>query len=562
MPPPKRTSQTSLPPLGRRCAPRVTPAQSPQAGSSGATPCSGTATAHSESRASPATTVPKTRTVVVPKTRTAVGRAPRSPRVRKPRNGGTPSGTPPSGTHEASTSKLTKSSKPKGSLPSRSPAKAGPALVSILKGSTRHAHHANAAAAAAVPSLPTARDSPTDGGPSPQQRSAISTTDSTDLTDPIDPTAKRSTALHRARENAPVTSATGSGSTWRALHQLPPPTHVHPTMPLCAVCRYWVARSDLEPEQRLSHFCRPCRVRVDGKTLPRPDTTSMIEGRWGLTPDKKRARESWTKSFQTFIEHYDTSFSNLALSASPTAAALGMVCRALAAHEPDLASLVKSLVNLVPQYLASHQRDLPYHPEGPLGTFAVTIDPGVTEIEQGAFAHCRGLERITLPPGLTTIGSGAFGSCESLAVAALPAGVTGIGRRAFQNCSSLTEVTLPPGLTEMNGGTFAGCSSLVTAVLPSCLSILKDEAFFGCSSLATIEFPASLVKIGGHAMSGCSSLTEVTLPPNLVVISGHAFSGCTLLTRITLPVGCVKIGNSAFGECPGRPRRPGVQGRF
>ena len=127
--------------------------------------------------------------MVVPKTRTAVGRAPRSPRVRKPRNGGTPSGTPPSGTHEASTSKLTKSSKRKGSLPSRSPAKAGPALVSILKGSTRHAHHANAAAAAAVPSLPTARDSPTDGGPSPQQRSALSTTDPTD---PTDPTAKRS----------------------------------------------------------------------------------------------------------------------------------------------------------------------------------------------------------------------------------------------------------------------------------------------------------------------------------------------------------------------------------
>lgn len=326
-------------------------------------------------------------------------------------------------------------------------------------------------------------------------------------------------------------------------------------MSLCAVCRYWMARSDLEPEQRLSHLCRRCRnrVRADGEAQHyRLSMAFAVEGRWGLISDKKHATESWMTS--TFFDHYavDTAYSTLASGA----AALGMMFEALAAHEPDIASLVKSLANLVPRYLASHQRDLPRHPDGPLGTFAVTVNRGATEIEQGAFAHCGGLERITLPPGLTTIGSGAFSSCESLAVAVLPASVTVIGRRTFQNCSSLAEVTLPPGLTEIEGGTFAGCSSLATAVLNSGLTMMNEEAFFGCSSLAMIDFPVSLVKIGGHAMSGCSSLTEVTLPPNLVVISGHAFAGCTSLTRITLPTGCVKIGNGAFAGCPGRPRRP------
>ena len=117
-----------------------------------------------------------------------------------------------------------------------------------------------------------------------------------------------------------------------------------------------------------------------------------------------------------------------------------MLFGALTAHEPDIASLVKSLANMVPQYRASCRRDLPDHPEGPLGMFAVTVDRGAIEIEPGAFAHCGGLERITLPPGLTAIGSGVFCNCESLTVAVLPASVTDIGRRAFRDCSSPVHV--------------------------------------------------------------------------------------------------------------------------
>ena len=73
-----------------------------------------------------------------------------------------------------------------------------------------------------------------------------------------------------------------------------------------------------------------------------------------------------------------------------------------AAHEPDLKDLLLGLCN--PRHVAAYGRELPPHPEGPLGTFAVMLPKETATIYMDAFRGCSSLAEITLPPALTSIG--------------------------------------------------------------------------------------------------------------------------------------------------------------
>ena len=48
--------------------------------------------------------------------------------------------------------------------------------------------------------------------------------------------------------------------------------------------------------------------------------------------------------------------------------------------------------------------ELPPHPEGPLGTFVVTVPMGTIAIEAHAFFDCSSLTEITLPATFVEIG--------------------------------------------------------------------------------------------------------------------------------------------------------------
>ena len=188
-----------------------------------------------------------------------------------------------------------------------------------------------------------------------------------------------------------------------------------------------------------------------------------------------------------------------------SAAALQQLLAQLTAHEPDLTDHLLDLCE--PRHTAAHRRELPPHPEGPMGTFTVTVPRGTTEI----------------------------------------------GWQAFWGCTSLTGITLPPTLAAIRGGGFFGCTSL-TITLPPALTEIGEHAFEGCSSLTKIALPPALIQIGSQAFRGCTSLTKIALPFNLTEIGEHAFSGCTSLTNITLPPHVV-IGSDAFHGVPGTPRR-------
>ena len=225
--------------------------------------------------------------------------------------------------------------------------------------------------------------------------------------------------------------------------------------------------------------------------------------------------------------------------APPSAAALGLLVRLLCAEFQlrfnDLPDQVFELVR--PRRLAGCAGDLPLHPAGSLGMFAVTIpreatvteyveDPwsavhstrNRTKIAKDAFTACDGLAQVTLPPTVTEIESGTNGFSG-----------------AFSSCSSLTEITLPAGLTKLGQNAFSWCTSLATITLPATLAEIGEGGFQGCTSLTEVTLPPTLAEIGSDTFSGCTSLAGISLPPTLTQIRTFAFQGCTSLTEITVP---------------------------
>ena len=223
---------------------------------------------------------------------------------------------------------------------------------------------------------------------------------------------------------------------------------------------------------------------------------------------------------------------------SVSAAALQQLVALVTAYEPDLNDLLLGLCK--PWHTAAHKRDLPPHPAGPLGTFAVTVPEGSTEVGRWAFHGCSSLTKITLPPTLTGVRAQAFEDCTSLAEITLPPALTVARPQAFDG---LTEITLPPTLIEIGHAAFHGCTSLTKITLPPALTVMGLQAFDGCTSLTEITLPPTLTDVRSQAFDGCrslafygcTSLTGIALPPTLAVVRPQAFDGCKSLAEIALP---------------------------
>ena len=120
------------------------------------------------------------------------------------------------------------------------------------------------------------------------------------------------------------------------------------------------------------------------------------------------------------------------LWAPASAATLRLLVALIAAHEPDLGDLLLDLCQR--RHVAASKDELPRHPEGPFGTFVVTIPTGTIAMKARAFMGCSSLTEITLPPTLAEIGSQAFEGCSSLAEITLPPGNVAIAHDAFRGC--------------------------------------------------------------------------------------------------------------------------------
>lgn len=70
------------------------------------------------------------------------------------------------------------------------------------------------------------------------------------------------------------------------------------------------------------------------------------------------------------------------------------------------------------------------------------IPDGATDVGEGAFKNCIGLQSVVIPDSVTKIWSSAFGVCTSLKSIVIPDSVTKIGWSVFSYCTSLQSISI------------------------------------------------------------------------------------------------------------------------
>lgn len=233
----------------------------------------------------------------------------------------------------------------------------------------------------------------------------------------------------------------------------------------------------------------------------------------------------------------------------------------------------------------------------------------VTEIQKGAFANCKLLEKITLPfigsssgernawhfgyifgasssddhykmvPSSlkkviiteeSTLGSSAFSGCHEIESIIIPDSVTWIGKGAFLNCSGLISITIPfmgeTAYKSNNGnlGYIFGTSRIETQNLfiPKALkevivtggasnACIGHEAFYGCSNIERVILGDKITSINRSVFEGCTGLTTIKCGNGIKSIEKSAFEGCTGLTTVEFGNSIESIGLRAFFGCTG-----------
>ncbi len=161
---------------------------------------------------------------------------------------------------------------------------------------------------------------------------------------------------------------------------------------------------------------------------------------------------------------------------------------------------------------------------------------GLTELGNGAFSGCSGLESIVLPAGLTSIGEYAFNNCRKLTSIVIPEGVNVLADGLFAGCVKLSSLVMPGGIRISGQGVFESCAALSGRMtLAEGTEVVPERAFKGCVALEEIVLPVSLRRIEANAFDGCRNLQALSLPSGLEYVGSHAFQGCSSLVTLSLP---------------------------
>ena len=190
------------------------------------------------------------------------------------------------------------------------------------------------------------------------------------------------------------------------------------------------------------------------------------------------------------------------------------------------------------------------------------IPYGVTEIGDGAFSFCEGLERINLPNTLIHIGNDAFHCCEHLRDISIPSSVVSIGSRAFESCNSLKNIVIPDSTISIGIEPFVGCQELLAIHVspdnPEFASVggvlfRKSNKSLICYPIGKSEsnysIPKGITEIGKDAFYDCKRLTNISMPSTLIKIGDYAFESCEGLISIMIPESVRDIGRNPFCDC-------------
>ena len=173
----------------------------------------------------------------------------------------------------------------------------------------------------------------------------------------------------------------------------------------------------------------------------------------------------------------------------------------------------------------------------------VTINSGISSLDNGAFYECSNITSIILPATITSIGYAAFGDCSSLPSISIPSNVTYIGEYAFYSCTSLQSIALPSTVTLIDTEAFANCTALTSATV---YGDIGTNAFNNCTALASLSLGGYPEYIGDGAFAYCESLTSVDIPSSVLEVGVGAFAYCE---KMTSAVASGNLGESAFDCC-------------
>ena len=121
------------------------------------------------------------------------------------------------------------------------------------------------------------------------------------------------------------------------------------------------------------------------------------------------------------------------------------------------------------------------------GLKRVTFGDACTEVPDGWFSQCTGLEKANLGRNITRIGKRAFKNCEQLISCLGYNKIISIDDEAFVSCKLITYWDLSKWSVETIGkDAFYGNAALTTLILPATLKSIVDNAFYSCTALKSI----------------------------------------------------------------------------
>jgi len=188
---------------------------------------------------------------------------------------------------------------------------------------------------------------------------------------------------------------------------------------------------------------------------------------------------------------------------------------------------------------------------------SVQVEPGVTNVGEGAFSGMTMMNQVALPETVTNIAYAAFHNCTSLQEVTIPDNVITISYNAFENCTGLQSVNLPEKVTEIAYAAFHNCTSLQEIMIPDNVTTISYNAFENCSNLQSVSLPAAVTDICYNAFAECTSLARVDFPEMLESIEDRAYKDCSNLRDLYFTGNAPVFGSTAFAGVTATANYPG-----
>lgn len=187
---------------------------------------------------------------------------------------------------------------------------------------------------------------------------------------------------------------------------------------------------------------------------------------------------------------------------------------------------------------------------------SVTI-PDCASLGSSVFLSCTNIQSVTITDGIgLNIGNWRFDGQTKLNKVTIENGVTTINQYAFEGCTALVSIKLPDSVTKIGGSAFYECSMLENIELSENLTTIGGSAFYGCSAIEKIELPNNLQTIGNYAFEKCKNLVSIDIPDSVTYLGYSAFYYCSNLTSAKVGCGVTKLGTiyssysiGTFGGC-------------